>query len=94
MRRTLTTLFLLSALPAFGEYRAYQYAVVNKVVFDGQPKTVLVTTTMDPRTYVAYNGGYGLINVDLLRTWICPGHTGKRAVCPSPYARLSEEALP
>lgn len=94
MTKTLTTLLFLSSLPAFGEYRAYQYAVVNKVVFSGQPKTALVTTTLDPRTYIAYHGGSGLVNVDLLRTWICPGHTGKRPVCPSPYARLSEEALP
>lgn len=79
---------------AFGEYRAYQYVVVNKIPFEDQIKSSIVVSTLDPRTYISYHGGSRLVNVDLLRTWICPGYTGKRGICPSPYGNIPEEILP
>ncbi|MEX0798933.1 MAG: hypothetical protein WD025_05795, partial [Bacteriovoracaceae bacterium] len=78
---------------ARAEYRVYQYIVVNKVPIQDQPKTSLVVSSLDPVSYISYHGGNSLINVDLLRTWICPGHTGKKRFCQSPYARLPKEIL-
>lgn len=93
MKKTIATLALLISSSSLAEYRAYQYVVVNKIPIVDQPKTTVITSTLDPQSYVAYHGGYGLVGVDLLRTWICPGYTGKREICPSPYASLPQEVL-
>lgn len=45
----------------------------------------LVTSTMDPVTYQSYHGGESAIDVDLVRTWTCPGDTSQfKPLCPSP----------
>lgn len=75
---------------AFGEYRAYQYAVKNTSTPN---PTKIVTSSLNPRAYLAYNGMEGM-NVDLLRTWICPGFTGhKKAICSSPYRDLLNKEI-
>ncbi|MBC76819.1 MAG: hypothetical protein CME64_12465 [Halobacteriovoraceae bacterium] len=86
----LLSLFTLSSM---AEYRAYQYVITQKVDIEDQPASSVVISTLDPTTYKTYNGGGSMIAVDLLRTWICPGHTGKRSICPSPYAQLPAEIL-
>lgn len=49
----------------------------------------LVTSILDPVSYVAYNGGQTLLTVDLLRTWICAGYTGNSTqTCDSPYGKI------
>lgn len=83
----------LFSFPSIAEYRAYQYVITQKIQMQDQPVSSIVISTLDPTSYSAYNGGRSLISVDLLRTWICPGHTGKRSICPSPYAQLPAEIL-
>lgn len=70
------------------EYRVFQYIVKNKITSaKDQPNSHMVTSTLNPVSYIAYHGGSSLINIDLMRTWICPGHTGRRLeICKSPYA--------
>lgn len=89
-------LSLLISLPqlAKAEYRVYQYIVKNKVSDPKDQKPgVIKTSTFDPVSYIAYHGGASLITVDLLRTWQCPGHTGKKTICESPYSKLTEEDI-
>ena len=83
----------MCAFYANAEYRVYQYVVSNRVEIADQPKSSVVLSTMDPVSYQAYNGGSSIVAVDLLRTWICPGHTGKKDICPSPYSQLPAEFL-
>ncbi|MBF0207612.1 MAG: hypothetical protein HQK53_12050 [Oligoflexia bacterium] len=53
-----------------------------------QKSSELITSTLDPVSYVAYHGGQSSISVSLLRTWICPGYTDEPEYCPSPYKQL------
>lgn len=84
-------LCLLVALPviARAEYRVYQYMVMPKtqafVVNDTGAKTQ--RSTLNPVAFIAYNGGAGAVDVTLLRSWMCPGYTGKKDFCPHPSER-------
>lgn len=78
---------------AFAEYRVYQYIVQNNIQFEENINSNIVTSTLNPRAYLAYNGGSNLISVDLLRTWICPGNTSQQDLCPSPYGKVPEGVL-
>lgn len=72
----------------------YQYVVKNKVQIKDAPNGHMVTSTLDPVSYIAYNGGKSLLEVDLLRTWICPGYTGlSKQTCNSPYGSLPEGVI-
>lgn len=85
---------VFTSYSAFSEYRAYQFIVKNKISIKDAPNGHLVTTTLDPVTYIAYNGGESIISADLLRTWICPGHTGYRQdICESPYGKVPAGVL-
>lgn len=78
---------MLFTLKAFAEYRAYQYIVKTKDPFAVATKAQAqyVVSTLNPQMYKSYHGG-SFIEVDLLRTWICPGYTGKYLpICPHPY---------
>ncbi len=88
--KNLLLYFILIPATSFAEYRVYQYTVQNLVSNAADaPKANIVVSTLDPVAYVAYNGGSRLVQVDLLRTWICPGHTGNaKNICPSPYAQI------
>ena len=94
MKYLLTTLLIFSS-SVFAEYRVYQYIVKNKIVTaPDQNNSHFVTTTLNPVTYLAYNGGSNLYQIDLLRTWICPGFTGaKKEICKSPYEELTAGVL-
>lgn len=91
----LLSILILFSFSAQAEYRVYQYIVKNKV--SSSPETVdanIKVSTLNPRAYLAYNGGGDLINVELLRTWMCPGRTaGFKDLCPSPYKKLKLEDL-
>ena len=68
--------------------------VKNKVQMKDSPNGHLVTSTLDPVSYIAYNGGQSLLAVDLLRTWICPGYTGEALqTCDSPYGKVPAGVL-
>ena len=81
-KRILSLLFLISiSLPAFGEYRVYQYYIRDKVQNINPPNATLVTSTLNPSSYAAYHGGKLSIEVNLLRSWVCMGNTSKQSVC-------------
>lgn len=83
-------LLILGITPsAFGEYRVYKYYVRNKNTFIQDNPSYIITSNLPPRAYVSYHGGYSNVEVDLVRTWMCPGHTGDRKeYCDSPYKQL------
>lgn len=93
MKVLLIPLFFFS-LNVSAEYRVYQYLIKNKITTaSDQPLGVLKLSTLDPVSYLAYHGGRSLISIDLLRTWICPGNTSKKVICPSPYTEIEEDDL-
>lgn len=71
----------LITLPAFGEYRVYQYYVRSKVSNINPPNAQVVTSTLNPTSYAAYNGGKLSVEVNLLRSWVCMGNTSHKDVC-------------
>ena len=82
-------LFGLMALPGFAhaEYRAYQYMVKTNDPFAvaTQSEAQYLVSTLSPQMYKTYHGG-SYVKIDLLRTWICPGYTGKgQKICDHPY---------
>lgn len=95
IKAILTFIFIFITGQSFGEYRVYQYIVKNKIkTAKDIPNGHYVLSTLNPVSYVAYNGGSLLIDVDLLRTWMCPGHTGKgKDYCPSPYDKIVERTI-
>lgn len=80
-------LTLLIPGSAFAEYRAYQYLVKSNDPYARATRAQAryVVSTLNPQMYQRYHGG-SLVSVDLLRTWICPGYTGKgQPICDHPY---------
>lgn len=76
------SLCILSA-ECFAEYRAYQYLLRNNTNAVN-PNEKIITSSYSPQSFKSYYGGK-LISVELLRTWMCYGHTGRRKpICPSP----------
>ncbi len=75
------TFFLLLTLPAFGEYRVYQYYVRSKTKNINPADAQIVTSTLDPISYAAYNGGKLSVEVNLLRSWVCVGNTSHKEFC-------------
>lgn len=88
MKKILFITFLFS-LSIQAEYRVYQYIVTNKVQSaSDENNSNFIRSTLDPVTYLAYHGGAKLVEVELLRTWICPGYTGNgKDLCASPYSK-------
>ncbi len=86
------TLFLFLCTNAMAEYRVYQYLIKNRDTYQEKDISYQELSTLNPVAYVAYHGGGETIKVDLLRTWICPGYTGKKQeFCPSPYEELQKQ---
>ena len=84
-------LFFIS-INCFAEYRVYQYLIRPTAFFPQDKSEYIVTSSLDPVSYVSYNGGADSMKVELARTWICPGHTGNfKVYCKSPYQRLLKE---
>jgi hypothetical protein len=86
MKRILFTTFFFS-LSAHAEYRAYQYLVKTRDPYASATKADAryIVSTLNPQNYQRYHGG-SFITVDLLRTWICPGYTGRGTEpCDHPY---------
>lgn len=54
------------------EYRVYQYWVKSK----SREKAELITTSLDPKAYLAYYGKENETSINLMRSWICYGDTG------------------
>ncbi len=78
---------ILFSFSAHAEYRAYQYIVKSRDPLATATKADAryIVSILSPTNYKAYHGG-NLVSVDLLRTWICPGYTGRgTAPCDHPY---------
>ena len=73
--------FFLTSTQAFSEYRVYQYYVRSKIQNLSPVGAEVVTSTLDPISYVAYHGGKDSVEVNLLRSWQCLGNTSKEQVC-------------
>lgn len=77
---------------SFAEYRVYQYYVKSKFPKQQDSKAYLVTSALAPHSYIAYHGGESSVQASLVRTWICPGHTGHfKEFCKSPYEAILEK---
>lgn len=88
-----TLAFFLIALEAQAEYRAYQYIVQSNDPYAVATKAPAqyIVSTLNPQMYKSYHGG-SRINIDLLRTWICPGYTGRnQRVCDHPYDKTGPQ---
>lgn len=72
---------MLFMAPAFGEYRVYQYYIRSKMQNINPPNAQLVTSTLNPASYMAYHGGKLTIDLTLLRSWVCMGNTSHQPVC-------------
>ncbi len=92
---TMITILIYSImLSCNAEYRVYQYFVKSKSFKAQDNGSYIVTTSLNPVTYRAYHGGQETITLDSMRTWICPGYTGKfKQYCPSPYSKLLSREL-
>ncbi len=79
-------ILVLPAL-ALAEYRAYQYVVKTNDPYAVATlaEAQYLVSTLSPQMYKTYHGG-SYVKIDLLRTWICPGYTGKGLkICDHPY---------
>ena len=87
-------LLLFTPKKVHAEYRVYQYFVKSKFNLPQDKEGHLVTSTLDPVSYVAYHGGRQSIEIDLLRTWVCKGHTGYfKKFCDSPLDKLKKTKI-
>lgn len=94
-RQFVAALILTFSFSAAAEYRAYQYLVKSNDAFAVATKSnaQYIVSTLNPQMYQSYHGG-SRVSVDLLRTWMCPGYTGKRLpVCSHPYDKSTEAKL-
>ena len=82
-------IFVMGISNSFAEYRAYQYLVSTN---PEQKSTTILTTSLTPTAMTRY---YGLSKqkLYLLRTWICPGHTGGKKTCNPPYLAQNLESF-
>ena len=85
----LLTLGFLS-LSLQSAYRVYQYQVRAKNPFSFDYNNYIVTSTLDPISYIAYHGGGNSLKIDLLRSWTCKGHTGHKKQCLPPLEEISK----
>jgi hypothetical protein len=77
----ITLAFFLFSLNANCEYRVYQYYVHSKIKNLNPLTPTLVTSTLDPKSYIAYHGGNDSIEINLLRSWMCLGNTSHNSPC-------------
>jgi hypothetical protein len=78
---------LIQSVDVRAEYRAYQYLVKTNDPYAvaTNAKAQYIVSTLNPQIYKSYHGS-SFITVDLLRTWICPGYTGRgQKICDHPY---------
>jgi hypothetical protein len=90
LSRALVVLFFMAIMvftEASAEYRVYQYTVRAKNPYSMDTTSHIVTSTLDPESYVSYHGGWEMLKIDLVRSWMCYGDTSNRQVCKPPLAR-------
>ena len=71
---------------ALGKYRLYQYMIrpyqTEPAELPRRPYQAI--STLDPVSYQSYHGGGDIQEINLLRSWMCMGHTGGKEFCPAP----------
>ncbi len=96
MNKLILTLTLLGlSAGASAEYRAYQYIVKSNDPYAvaTRSNSQYIVSTLNPQMFQSYHGG-SRVSVDLMRTWICPGYTGKhKPVCNHPYDSSKDAKL-
>lgn len=80
-------LILLISTQAIAEYRVYQYSIDYLDTNNQIEKNVIISTTLNKTAYKTYYG-INQQNIQLLRTWICPGNTSQKLICLSPYEKM------
>ena len=78
---------LMLSFNLMAEYRAYQYIVKSKNSTELPNKNVpssIIVSTLNPISFIAYNGGEKTIAIELINSWICPGNTSNKPIC-APY---------
>jgi len=89
MLKIIALIFLIFiSTSASAEYRVYQYVVKARSSFSINQKSYMVTSTLDPQSYLSYHGGNSTLKIDLIRTWMCKGNTSRREYCESPYSQM------
>lgn len=81
MKVICTIIFSFSSWNIFAEYRVYQYYTHSKIQNLTNAPFEIVTSTLDPKSYLAYHGGKESLEINLLRSWMCVGNTSKQEVC-------------
>jgi len=84
------SVFISSSI-LFAEYRVFQYYVKSKYELPYENKAYLVTSSLDPVSYVSYHGGDDAISAHLIKTWTCKGNTAGEDYCPSPFESMDEQ---
>ena len=85
-------ILLILPFGLLAEYRVYQYSVKLKSSPPNDPISYKKISTLDPVSFIAYNGGNSTIKVDLMRTWMCLGNTAnKKKICPPPSSVVLNE---
>ena len=75
--------FLLSSSAAFGEYRAYELEVFDRI----ENTSRKIITSFSPSDFIQVNGGPQRIGIIIRASWICYGDTSLyKKVCPMPKA--------
>lgn len=77
---------VIASFPCFvalAEYRAFQYLVKSNSF------TNTIISTHNPVTFLAYHGEPEQIEINLIKTWMCPGYTGQfKPICPAPEKQI------
>jgi hypothetical protein len=81
----------ISSFSVLAEYRVYQYYAHSKIQNLTNAPYEVVTSTLDPKSYLAYHGGREAVEVNLLRSWMCVGNTRKQELCTVGDGRELEE---
>ena len=71
-------------LTLMAEYRAYQYIIKSKKYSESdehKTSSKVINSTLNPVSFIAYNGGNEVIEIDLVNSWMCPGNTSKKKIC-------------
>ena len=69
---------------AKAEYRVYQYLIFDQPNLNIEPRILL--SSLPPRSLNSYYGSFPFLQTRLIRSWICPNHTGgNQDYCQSPY---------
>ncbi|HLE11814.1 MAG: hypothetical protein A2504_15050 [Bdellovibrionales bacterium RIFOXYD12_FULL_39_22] len=87
----LVMILIVLSSSAFAEYRVYQYYLSQAQKTNRDPNGYTITSTLDPIAYQTYHGGELSIKIELLRSWMCPGYTGKmQPHCSDPLTNAEQ----